>query len=220
LVRSLGERAVTVLGNHDLTLLAVAEGFVKAKRKDTFQAILRAPDRNELLGWLRHRPMLHREPRSNFVMVHAGLAPQWDLPLAVACAQELESTLRGANYRDFLSRMYGGEPRRWQESLRGTARLRFIVNCLTRIRYCDDPGSLSFADKGPPGSQGSGLKPWFLIPWRHSADLNVVFGHWASLGYYREKGVYALDSGCVWGGRLTALRLDGPEETRYVDCSG
>ncbi len=204
----LDQQVVAVLGNHDLALLAVAAGHVKAKRKDTFDSVLKAPDSDELLNWLRHRPMLHHDAELGFTMVHAGLPPQWDLALAQRCASALEATLRSADYLDFLARMFGAEPGCWQDNLYDYDALRFTVNALTRIRYCSVDGRLSFSEKGPPGTQKTGLLPWFHIPERRSAGLNMVFGHWAALGYYREAGIYALDSGCVWGNRLTAIRLD------------
>jgi bis(5'-nucleosyl)-tetraphosphatase (symmetrical) len=210
LLRGLGERAVAVLGNHDLTLLAVAAGQVKPKRKDTFHSILEAPDRDELLHWLRRCPLLHHDPVLGFTMVHAGLPPQWDLVLAQRGAAEVEAALRGPNYQDFLARMFGSEPRRWKSELSGDDRLRFTVNALTRMRFCTTDGALSLAEKGPPGTQGKGLWPWFAASDRRNAHLKIVFGHWASLGYYRAPGIYALDSGCVWGGRLTAIQLDDP----------
>ena len=211
LVHGLGERAVVVLGNHDLTLLAIAAGQVKPKRKDTFHSILDAPDHDELLDWLRRCPLLHHGPVLGFPMVDAGLPPQWDLELAQRCAAEVEAALRGPGYRDFLGRMFGGEPRRWRDDLTGYDRLRFIVNALTRMRFCTVDGKLSFADKGSLGSQKPDLLPWFAVPGRRNTDLNIVFGHWAALGYYRAPGIYALDSGCVWGNRLTAIRLDAPD---------
>jgi len=210
LVQGLGEGAVVVLGNHDLTLLAIAAGQVKPKRKDTFHTILDAPDHGELLDWLRRRPLLHHDPALGFTLVHAGLPPQWDLALAQRGALELEATLRGPEYEDFLAHMFGGEPRRWRDDLAGYDRLRFTVNALTRMRFCTIDGTLSFTEKGPPGSQEPGLLPWFAVPGRRNADLNLVFGHWAALGYFRAPGIYALDSGCVWGNRLTAIRLDEP----------
>ncbi len=211
LVHGLGERAVVVLGNHDLTLLAVAAGLVKPKRKDTFHTIFDAPGQGELLDWLRQRPLLHHDAALGFTLVHAGLPPQWDLALAQCCAAELEATLRGPNYEDFLAEMFGGKPRRWRDDLVGYDRLRFTVNALTRIRFCTADGTLSFSEKGSPGNQEPGLLPWFAVPGRCNADLNLVFGHWAALGYYRAPGIYALDSGCVWGNRLTAIRLDAPD---------
>lgn len=219
LVYSLGESAVVVLGNHDLTLLAVAEGFKEPRQKDTFLSVLDAADRDRLLTWLRRRPILHHDAQLGFTMVHAGLAPQWNLDQVLSCAAEVESALHGSDYRNFLAHMYGSEPRVWRDDLQGMERLRFIVNCLTRIRFCTAEGALSFDQKGPPGSQPDGLWPWFKVPGRRNADLNVIFGHWSSQGFYREPGIYALDSGCVWGNKLTALRLDGPEEVYSVDCS-
>ena len=210
LLHGLSERVVAVLGNHDLTLLAVAAGRVKPKRKDTFHSILDAPDRAELLDWLRRCPLLHHDPALGFTMVHAGLPPQWDLALAQRCAAEVEGVLRGPLCDEFLGRMFGGEPRRWRDDLTGYDRLRFAVNALTRMRFCAEDGTLSFSEKGPPGSQRPGLWPWFAAPDRRSADLDLVFGHWAALGYHRAPGIYALDSGCVWGNRLTAVRLDEP----------
>ncbi len=210
LLHSLSERIVAVLGNHDLTLLAVAAGQVKPKRKDTFHTILEAPDRHELLDWLRHRPMLHHDTELGFTMVHAGLPPPWDLALAQRCAAELEATLRGPGWMKFMGQMFGSEPRCWRKDLVGDDRLRFTVNALTRMRFCTADGVLSFSEKGPPGSQDTGLLPWFAVPRRRNADLKIIFGHWAALGYYRAPGIYALDSGCVWGHRLTAIRLDEP----------
>ena len=208
LVRSLQDAAVTVLGNHDLTLLAVAEGFVKARRKDTFYDILDAPEAAEHLDWIRHCPLLHHDAKLGFTMVHAGLAPQWDLAQAQVCAAELEETLRGLAYRGFLAHMFGEQPDHWDNNLAGMERLRCIVNICTRMRFCTANGRLDFGAKGAPGSQPLGLMPWFQIPARRNADLNIIFGHWAALGYYREPGIYALDSGCVWGQHLTALQID------------
>ena len=207
-VQSLGKRAVVVLGNHDLTLLAVAAGHVKPKRKDTFHSVLDAPDSEELLAWLRQRPLLHHDSSLGFTMIHAGLPPQWDLALAQRCAAAVEATLQGADCNAFLKHMFGGEPTRWREDLAGYDRLRFIVNALTRMRFCTGDGKLSLTEKGAPGSQALGLIPWFAVPGRRSANLNIIFGHWAALGYYRAAGIFALDSGCVWGNRLTAIRLD------------
>lgn len=215
LARDLGERVTTVLGNHDLTLLAVAAGKVKPKRRDTFHSILDAPDRDELLDWLRHCPLLHHDPILGFTMIHAGLPPQWDLALAQSCAAEVETALRGPDCAAFLERMFGSEPRRWKSDLNGYDRLRFTVNALTRMRFCTTDGALSLAEKGPPGTQSKGLWPWFDAPNRRNSALNLVFGHWAALGYYRAPGIYALDSGCVWGNRLTAIRLDDPNATAW-----
>ena len=217
-IRALNNAAICVLGNHDLTLLAVAEGFVKARRKDTFQSILDAPDAAEHLEWLRTRPLLHHDDTLGFTLVHAGLAPQWDLALALTCAAELEHCLRGQDYRDFLTCMFGQTPDRWSDELSGFDRLRCIVNICTRMRFCFPDGRLDFKVKGPPGTQAKPLVPWFQMPNRRNRDLNIIFGHWAALGYYRAPGVYALDSGCVWGQQLTALRLDGSGQVYQVSC--
>lgn len=211
-VRDLGEAALVVLGNHDLHLLATACGARRLRRKDTFAEVLEAPDRDELLAWLRGCPLLHHDPDSGLTLVHAGLAPQWDLAEAAACAGELEAALRGPDSRRFLERMYGDGPARWCAGLRGAKRLRFITNALTRIRYCDRDGALDLEHDGPPGSQPAGLEPWYALPGRRSAGHWICFGHWATLRLAaadeRRHRVVHLDTGCVWGGRLTALRLE------------
>jgi bis(5'-nucleosyl)-tetraphosphatase (symmetrical) len=214
-VRDLGERAVTVLGNHDLHLLAVAAGKAKPKRRDTLAEILAAPDRDALLDWLRQRPLLHHDAALGYTLVHAGLLPQWDLALAERCAREVEAVLRGPRCTNFFEHMYGNLPDHWNESLHGDDRLRVIVNGLTRLRYCDLEGAMDLHQKGPPGTHPPDLLPWFRIPQRRSAALRVVFGHWSTLGSYRGDNVLALDSGCVWGEHLTAVRLDSatPEFT-------
>ena len=218
-IRSLGDSATAVLGNHDLTLLAVAEGYSRIRSKDTFQDILHAPDSGELLNWLRQRPLIHYDAKLNFLMVHAGLPPQWNLQQALACADEVEKVLRSPDYREFLAAMFGNEPCLWRNDLSGIERLRCITNYLTRMRFCTDEGALSFSHKGAPGSQPVTLKPWFETPGRCNTEINIVFGHWAALGFYRRPGIYALDSGCVWGNTLTALRLDAPEQVYCVGCT-
>lgn len=208
LVRSLGAAAITVLGNHDLSLLAVAGKHIEAGRKDTYHSVLEAPDAAELLDWLRHQPLVHHDAALGMTLVHAGLAPQWDLATALQCSAELQHVLSGAQYQEFLAVMFGKEPRRWKNSLTGAERWRAIVNVCTRMRYCQSDGTLDFKDKGPLGSQAKGLIPWFELPERRNRDLTIIFGHWAALGYYRAPGIIALDTGCVWGQSLTALRLD------------
>ncbi len=217
-IRNLGDRAVTVLGNHDLHLLAVAHGLRKIHRKDTLAAVLDAADRDELLDWLRHQPLMHHDALLTYTMVHAGLPPQWDLDKALACAGEVQQVLRGDDLHDFLSHMYGDEPEVWSEELTGWDRLRFITNCFTRLRYCDAEGHLHLASKGAPGSQPAPFVPWFEIPERASRDLRVVFGHWSTLGKVEYPGVFALDTGCIWGGALTALRLEGEPSYTRIDC--
>ncbi len=212
-VRALGEAAVTVLGNHDLHLLAAAvypERYLR--KKDTLGAVLEAPDRDELLDWLRRLPLMHRDPALGFTLVHAGIAPAWDLDEAAARARELEAVLAGPDPGAFFARMYGDHPERWDDDLRGWDRLRFITNAFTRMRYCTRDGAVTLKDKGPPGSQGEGLVPWFAVPGRRSRGEDVVFGHWSTLHLAGpvDPGhrVWPLDTGCLWGGTLTALRLE------------
>jgi bis(5'-nucleosyl)-tetraphosphatase (symmetrical) len=221
-VKSLGERAICVLGNHDLHLLALAAGADRHKSADTLDAVLSAPDREELLQWLRQRPLLHHDEALGFTLVHAGLPPQWDLATAGRCAQELETALRGADYAEFFRHMYGNQPARWSPELQGYERLRFIVNCFTRLRFVSAGGDLDLASKGAPGTQPEGYLPWFAAPGRKSAELHIVFGHWSTVGEVNGHNVYPLDTGCVWGGRLSALRLDGDDSGGWycVDCRG
>lgn len=212
-VRALGERATVVLGNHDLHLLAVAHGHVdRLHKRDTLDEVLAARDRDELLDWLRRLPLLHYDAGLGFLMVHAGLAPQWELRLAQHCAAELESVLRGHRYREFLDHMYGNTPEHWDPKLSGWARMRFITNCLTRMRYCDAQGALNLKAKGPPGTQPPGAVPWFEAPGRRSEGVPIVFGHWSTLRLEVQRAaradIYPLDTGCVWGGSLSALRLE------------
>ncbi len=216
-VYKLGDRAITVLGNHDLHLLAISEGLAREKADDNLGAILKADDSEELLSWLRRQPLMHHDNSLGFTMIHAGLPPQWDFEQAQRCANELEAVLRGSDYHEFLQHMYGNKPERWSKKLQGMDRLRFITNCFTRLRYCYDDGSLCLKAKGPPGSQPQGCVPWFDVKKRASAKMKIIFGHWSALGLHRSKGIYALDSGCLWGNALTALRL---EDKKYfsVNC--
>jgi bis(5'-nucleosyl)-tetraphosphatase (symmetrical) len=206
-IKALGPAAVAVLGNHDLHLLAVASGASRTKHKDTFGDVLAATDRDELLEWLRRLPLCHRDQR--FTLVHAGVAPQWTVAEAHELAAEAQAVLAGEQYREFLPHLYGDRPDRWSGDLTGWDRLRCIVNCLTRLRYCDRQGRLDFKEKGAPGTQPPALIPWFDVPDRNSQGSEIVFGHWSALGFRRVNGCYALDTGCLWGGELTALRLDG-----------
>ncbi|MCG5499946.1 symmetrical bis(5'-nucleosyl)-tetraphosphatase [Ectothiorhodospira lacustris] len=207
-VRDLGKAAETVLGNHDLHLLAIHAGLHKPRRRDTVQPILDSPDREELMNWLRRRPILHHDAAAGWTMVHAGLPPQWDLATALACADELHQVLQGPDYRTLLQRMYGDQPARWDPALSGWSRLRFITNCFTRLRYCTRDGALDMDHKGAPGTQPAGLLPWFQVPGRASTDLRLVVGHWSTIGCRYEQQVLTLDTGCVWGGQMTLARLD------------
>ena len=216
-VKSLGDRAVSVFGNHDLHLLCVAEGVERKRKRDTLDELLGAPDRGELLAWLRERPLLHEE--GGFVVVHAGLLPEWTVEKAGALAREVEARLRGADYRTFLARMYGDEPARWDDGLTGVDRLRVIVNAMTRLRVCAGDGAMALDFKGEPGEVPRGTIPWFDIDGRRSADHTIVFGHWSALGLVQRNDVVALDSGCVWGRSLTAMRLED-RRLFQVPCPG
>ncbi len=201
-VRDLGERAVAVLGNHDLHLVTQHEGFEKKRKDDTFDDVLAAPDARELVDWLRARPMMHVE--GNYAMVHAGLLPQWTIEKSLLLAREVERALRSGNYRDFLAHMYGGKPERWADALAGWDRPRVIVNAMTRMRFCTAEGAMEFHTAGtipPPG-----YRRWFET--RTGAEQAIVCGHWSALGLKLTERIPAIDTGCVWGGALTALRLE------------
>jgi len=213
LVKSLGERAVVALGNHDLSLLAISE----RKREDQarvnpeLREVLFAPDRDDLLGWLRTRNLLHVDRSLGFAMVHAGLFPRWTIEQAVAEAREIEDKLRSDGYRRLLKQMFGNKPDLWTPKLRGIDRWRAGINVFTRMRYCDVRGRISFADKGTPGTQRPGLYPWYEVPGHVKRELRIVCGHWSTLGRFAGLGIHAIDTGCVWGGSLTALRIDSEE---------
>lgn len=215
-IKSLGNSAVTVLGNHDLHLLAAACAPLSANTKKTLDQVLTAPDRDELIEWLRHRPLLHHHDK--FCMVHAGISPQWDFDQAKKAALEVETMLQGNHYRNLLKAMYGDKPDLWSPNLSGMARLRYIINCLTRMRYCDIFGKLDLVQNGTPGSQPKHLMPWFAVPGRKNLDRTIVFGHWSSLGYYEGDDCYGIDTGCLWGGQLTALRLGEQVQRFCFDC--
>lgn len=206
-VRDLGDAAVTVLGNHDLHMMAIAQGLRQQTSKDNLDDILHASDREALFDWIRRKPLLHHDASLDFTMVHAGFSPGWDLPTAQQCAREVEAVLASEAYSDFICQMYGDEPDRWQEDVTGINRWRYIINCFTRLRFCDAQGRLVLKAKGSPASHPQ-LIPWFQIPGRKSEQVRIVFGHWSTLGRYHANNVYCLDSGCVWGGEMTALRLD------------
>ncbi|MES1981399.1 MAG: symmetrical bis(5'-nucleosyl)-tetraphosphatase [Pseudomonadota bacterium] len=206
LVKSLGAAAITVLGNHDLHLLAVAEGVAELHRSDTVQDILQAPDRAELLAWLRAQRLLH--VADGFLLVHAGVLPMWTVAQAQQLAHEVEAALQGPHYHQFLTRMYGNHPDHWEESLTGYKRLRVITNAFTRMRICTAQGGMEFNFKGEVQDVPPGYWPWFEVPQRASADLPIICGHWSALGLKVTSNLIALDTGCLWGGPLTAIRLE------------
>lgn len=217
-VHAMGDAASVTLGNHDLHLLAVAHGCARQRRDDTLRDVLTAPDRDLLLEWLLHRPLLHEDLGLNLCLLHAGMPPQWDMATARDCAREFEHALR-LDPKKLFKRMYGDEPDRWDDALKGTERLRFIVNCFTRLRYVDAAGRLALRAKGAPGkAQGGVLIPWFEAANARWRGPRIVFGHWSTLGFFRNADVVGLDTGCVWGGSLTAVRLDAwgalPERIR------
>jgi len=212
-VHALGAHAICVLGNHDLSLLAVAERdeASQARVNPELREVLFAPDRDALLGWMRTRSLLHIDRSLNFAMVHAGLAPGWTLDRAARAAREVEARLAGDGGKRLLLAMFGNKPDQWTAQLRGIERLRATINVMTRMRFCDVRGRIAYNEKGAPGTQKPGLYPWFGVPGRARSDTRIVCGHWSTLGRFMGMGVYAIDGGCVWGGELIALRLDGEE---------
>ncbi|MEO5559514.1 MAG: symmetrical bis(5'-nucleosyl)-tetraphosphatase [Dokdonella sp.] len=217
LIKSLGPNVVVSLGNHDLSLLAIAE----RKREDQarvnpeLREILFAPDRDELLNWLRKQNLLHVDRTLGFALVHAGLFPRWTIEQALEVAREIEDKLRSEGYRRLMKQLFGNKPDLWTPKLRGIDRWRAGINVLTRMRYCDVRGRIAFSDKGTPGTQRPGLYPWYEVPGQIKRDIRVVCGHWSTLGRFSGLGVHAIDTGCVWGGSLTALRIDS-EEPEFV----
>lgn len=206
LVKALGNAAIIVLGNHDLHLLAVAAGIEKIHRSDTLQEILNAPDRDNLLAWLRAQRLIYRE--NKFVLLHAGLLPDWTVTQAQQLAGEVETELRGQNYVNFLQHMYGNQPRVWRDDLSGFDRLRVITNAFTRMRICTAAGKMELKFKAEPQNIPAGYYPWFDVPGRANADAIIICGHWSALGLKITPNVIALDTGCLWGGALTAIRLE------------
>jgi bis(5'-nucleosyl)-tetraphosphatase (symmetrical) len=195
-----------VLGNHDLHALVVAEGIVSAHKGDTLDALMAAEDRDILLNWLRHQPLIYQE--SDYLMVHAGLLPQWTAEQALTYAAEVESALRGKDYLHFLTHMYGNLPSRWDPDLTGVDRLRVITNAATRLRICTAEGEMEFKFKGELQDVPHGYIPWFDVPARATKDIQVIFGHWSALGLQQRANVFSLDTGCLWGGKLTAMDLN------------
>lgn len=208
-VRSLGDAAITVLGNHDLHLLAVASGAVPyADRFSTLRRLLAAPDLDELVDWLRRRPLAHYSKRMDSLLVHAGTHPKWSVAMTLARAAEVEAVLRGPKYATLLSKMYGNRPRKWSGDLTGFARLRFIINTLTRMRMLTVKGGLNFSFTGSPWRARKDLRPWYAFDGHAWKDTRIVFGHWSALGLIVLPDLVSLDSGCVWGRQLSAVRLD------------
>jgi bis(5'-nucleosyl)-tetraphosphatase (symmetrical) len=213
-----GDAATCLLGNHDLHLLAVAHGVRPLHRGDTFGDVLQAPDRTEWIAWLRARPLARVE--AGWLCVHAGVVPQWTVARTLALAEEVEALLRGPDLAGFLRVMYGNEPRRWRDSLAGAERARFVINTLTRIRFCSDEGQLDHDTKDGADAAPPGYHPWFEAPARQTAGQPVAFGHWSTLGLVNRPDLLAIDTGCVWGGTLTAVRVDGGRrEVVQVKCA-
>ena len=212
LVHSLREYSTVVLGNHDLSLLAISERTADEQRRvnTDLQRILFADDRDALIGWLRERPLVHSDRTLGWMMIHAGLAPKWSTVHAEKHAREVERRLQGDGRRKLLRNMYGDYPA-WSPALRGVERERAIINIFTRLRYCSPRGRIAFNEKGAPGTQVAGLYPWYEVPGRTERDLKIVCGHWSTLGLFIGHGVHAIDTGAVWGGKLTALRLDSED---------
>jgi len=223
-IRSLEDNAISVLGNHDLHLLATAFDHQKPGKNDTFDTVLKADDAAELLDWLRHRPLLYHETENKITLLHAGIHPDWSISKAQQLAKEMEQVLQGDNHINFYRHMYGDKPFLWDDSLSGWSRYRFITNILTRLRYCDKQGKPALNAKGAPGSQADGLFPWYEVPHRKSQQDTIIFGHWSTLphaGLSSINNTYAIDSGCLWGGALTAMRIDvEPFEYFRLNCPG
>lgn len=217
-VRDLGENAVTLLGNHDLHLLGVACGVGVLHKSDTIQDILSAPDREELLEWLRSRPFVHRDDGLGFFMVHAGLHPGWSLEEAERLSREVAQALQGENGAHFLREMYSNIPIPWSSSLTGWERLRSITDYLTRLRFCSPAGDYLLSAKGKPGTQPQGFSPWYAIKPAVERGCRILFGHWSTLGGTGSDRVFGLDDGCLWGGQLTALRLGEPLYWYHQGC--
>jgi bis(5'-nucleosyl)-tetraphosphatase (symmetrical) len=213
-------KAECILGNHDLHLLARASGIRGPKSLDTLDDILKAPDRKELIDWLRHRPMALYSGKENLntLFVHAGILPQWNVTKTLELAHELEKVLRHKNYAKSLVEMYGNTPNQWNNKLKGAERLRVIINSLTRLRFCTTEGVMEFESKEGIGDAPKGYMPWFEVPNRKTQDTKIIFGHWSTLGLLKRKNVLGLDTGCVWGGQLTAMSLG--KKPQFIEVAG
>ena len=216
-LRDLGDAATCLLGNHDLHLLAVAHGVRREHRSDTLGPILQSPQRDAWIDWVRRLKLA--DQAHGWLLVHAGVVPQWDAAQTLALAREVETMLRGPDLQGFLQVMYGNEPDRWDVDLRGADRWRFVINVLTRVRFVDAGGRLDYTLKEGASAAPAGLHPWFDAPGRRTAGTPIAFGHWSTLGLIARDDLLALDTGCVWGGQLTAARIDGGRrEIVQVDC--
>jgi len=217
-LRALGNAATCLLGNHDLHLLAAAQGVRKLHRSDTLDDILASPEREAWIDWVRQRPLAVQE--SGWLCVHAGVPPQWDAGHTLSLADEVQQMLRGPHLEGFLQGMYGNEPSSWNEGLAGADRWRFVINALTRMRFCDAQGMIDFKTKGDADSAQPGFVPWFEHPQRRTQGTPIAFGHWSTLGLMNRPDLLGLDTGCVWGGALTAVRVDeGRREVLQVPCA-
>jgi len=223
-IRSLEDNAITVLGNHDLHLLATAYDHRKSGKKDTLDSILQADDASELLQWLRHQHLVFHDKEKNITLLHAGIHPNWSISKALELAKEVENILQSNNHLNFYKHMYGDKPDAWDDNLSGWSRYRFITNILTRLRYCDATGKPALNAKGAPGTQAEHLLPWYEVPNRQSQNDTIIFGHWSTLphaGLSSINNTYAIDSGCLWGGLLTAVRIDDESfEYSRLPCPG
>ncbi|HET7664031.1 MAG TPA: symmetrical bis(5'-nucleosyl)-tetraphosphatase [Rhodanobacteraceae bacterium] len=213
LIHSLRDSSIVTLGNHDLSLLAVAERPREAQERvnPELREVLFAEDSVVLLEWLRRQKLLHHDETLGWIMVHAGLAPRWTVRQAIRAAADVERELTGPGHHRLLKHLFGNRPAAWSPRLKGLDRSRATINVLTRMRYCDTHGRIDFDAKGMPGTQKAGLYPWFAVPGMRQRNTRIICGHWSALGRFAGLGVHALDTGCVWGGKLTAMRLDVPE---------
>lgn len=223
-IRSLEDNAVTVLGNHDLHLLATAYDHKRPGKKDTLDNILNADDSTDILDWLRQQHLAYHDKDKKITLVHAGIHPEWSIKKTLKLAKEVEQILKSDNHINFYKHMYGDKPFVWDDSLSGWSRYRFITNILTRLRYCDTSGRPALNAKGPPGSQAKHLVPWYEVPERKSRKDTIIFGHWSTLPHAGRKSInntYPIDSGCLWGGVLTAMRIDKkPFQYIHYNCPG
>jgi len=217
-VKDLKENAITVLGNHDLHMLAVVHGLEKPRKKDTFKEILQASDRDALMEWITQQPLMHCENEN--VLVHAGIYPDWSIEQAAKLAKEVEAVLQSDKLIDFMKNMYGNQPKYWSDEHSGWDRLRFITNCFTRMRFCTTNKQLDMQEKCKPGNQSRGLFPWFELRNENLKQYRILFGHWSTLGMVNDDKVVSLDSGCLWGGKLTAIALQDPPYFTSLDCHG